>query len=48
MAAGLIREGHMPYVNMGYMLCGSLQLLFETFLRMAKEVVFYSAVFMAS
>jgi hypothetical protein len=48
MATGLIREGPISYINMGYMLHGSLRQLFETFLRMAKVVVFYSVTFLAS
>jgi len=48
MALGLIREGTISYINMGYMLHGSLRRLFETFLRTTKVVVFYSVTFLAS
>jgi hypothetical protein len=46
MATGLIREGPMPYINMGFVLHGSLRQLFKTFLCMAKGVVFYCAAFL--
>lgn len=48
MARGLIREGPVPYINVGHMLHGSLRQVFETFLRMEKGVAFYSAAFLAS